>query len=642
MSDKELTVSEPSNFRVCLLGSEGAGKTCFVAGLAVLGEPNHATPLNVRATDTLTVKYIDELRTSLRSAQWPPGTTVTKILKIRVSLDSFCIDVRVADYKGEDFRSALKQLEYDKIQELHEHYAKSDVLILLFDPLIDLQNTSGDHEAQQVAANRLDAHLQAISQQWQSQSHDHTKEPKIRTDIAVVITKCDLVPNLRNSEQARDYFRQHAQHLDLKIRQLAGKVEYFPLSSIGLGNEIPSDLGQQGNRRPPTNLSPYGYEELFRWVIRRRRMRVWSPLLNKLTIGSVAATVVIVILLALWWGWQYETNRQARLVLEDENLPLNQKLEETKDIQDLSNRELRITLLSKREDEIEAKIRNANSVEILKETQKEIAEILEANPGGLTSRFEELAKLVSTRSEELLFASCQNAFDQKTSNFPDLATQFLDQFPGSSKASEVRNWLQQLKIADYTKRRLQIRNMLIKDSSKLEGKIRSINEFLEQFGDQIDANEKPKIIRAAELGKQFLVGRTYTCKLKRTGGFEAPRTQGIELLVNERVCNTHWSDSASKEVLWENERFIFDWKAGDTIDIRLLAANWRNATDKVATINVRDPLAIQVLAKKSLFQYVTADWRNYVNLPFVEFTLDELSSDDLRIIDSYLSPGDAW
>ncbi len=51
-----------SAVRVCLLGSEGSGKTCFLAGLAILAEPNRHTRITVSPTDTPSVDYFDELR----------------------------------------------------------------------------------------------------------------------------------------------------------------------------------------------------------------------------------------------------------------------------------------------------------------------------------------------------------------------------------------------------------------------------------------------------------------------------------------------------------------------------------------------------------------------------------------------------
>ena len=642
MSDKETSIENESNFRVCLLGSEGAGKTCFVAGLAILSEPNHATPLSIRATDTVTVKYVDELRNSLRSSQWPPGTTVTKILKIRVTVNNQCIDMRVADYKGEDFRAALKQLEYEKIQELHEHYAKSDVLILLFDPLIDLQTTSSDTQAQQFAVNRLDAHLQAISQQWQSQTSQQAKEPLAPPIVAVVITKCDLIPNLRTSSQARDYFRQHARHLDLKIRQTASVVGYFPLSSIGLQEEAEQHLSEQGNLLPPKEISPFGYEDLFRWVVKQRRMRKWLPLIRRLSVVSAVAGAILLIIGLVWSGFRYGKDRQEQLVLQDPGLSLSQKLEETKDAQSGLTREMRFDLLRNAIERISLDIDKASTVEILTQEIEKLQELRKLNPGALESELNELAGKALSRKEDLLFDSCQDAFEQKSNQFQDIAAKFLSEFAGSSRSADVRAWLQQMKIADYTQRRSQLRITRVTNPEHLQGHVQSINEFLEKYGGQLEEVEKKRVRRAADLGKQLLERRTYTCQLKRSGIFESPRTQAIELLVDQRTLGTFWSPSASKEVAYENQSFTFQWQAGDPIEIRLWAKDWLNWTDKVATLSHRGPVAIQVFASKAPFQIVYSGWTGYVHQPFVEFTLKELSTEDFQIISDFLIPGDAW
>src|SRR5271157_5039567 len=97
--------------RVCLLGSEGSGKTCFLAGLAVLGEPNRHTRVTVKPTDSVTVDYLDELSRTLRCQQWPPPTSMTTILNMTIGLRGKLIDVLIVDYPGEDFRTELRRLK---------------------------------------------------------------------------------------------------------------------------------------------------------------------------------------------------------------------------------------------------------------------------------------------------------------------------------------------------------------------------------------------------------------------------------------------------------------------------------------------------------------------------------------------------
>ena len=77
-AEKVQTAKEKGSLiRVCLLGSEGSGKTCFLAGLAILGEPNRASPLTVTPTDQVTASYLDELANTLRRQEWPPPTNMT-------------------------------------------------------------------------------------------------------------------------------------------------------------------------------------------------------------------------------------------------------------------------------------------------------------------------------------------------------------------------------------------------------------------------------------------------------------------------------------------------------------------------------------------------------------------------------------
>ena len=58
--------------KVCLLGATGAGKTCFLAGLAVLSEPDRKSIIDVLHDNKGTADYLDSLQDTLRSGNWPP------------------------------------------------------------------------------------------------------------------------------------------------------------------------------------------------------------------------------------------------------------------------------------------------------------------------------------------------------------------------------------------------------------------------------------------------------------------------------------------------------------------------------------------------------------------------------------------
>src|SRR6188768_1322428 len=128
----------PGPIRICLLGSQGAGKTCLLAGLAILGEPDRASPFQVTGSNPESQSYLNELARCLRSQEWPPPTNWTRQLRLDIRFRGRLMLLHVVDYLGEHFQTAMTELDYEKVQELREHMIRADSLLILVDPLTDL------------------------------------------------------------------------------------------------------------------------------------------------------------------------------------------------------------------------------------------------------------------------------------------------------------------------------------------------------------------------------------------------------------------------------------------------------------------------------------------------------------------------
>src|SRR4051812_20511713 len=92
--------------RVCVLGSEAAGKTCFLAGLAVLSEPDRNSGFQAMGRDDDSQRYLKELGDAIRAQSWPPFTTQTRLIDLDVNYRRTLLNLLVMDYPGEDFRQA--------------------------------------------------------------------------------------------------------------------------------------------------------------------------------------------------------------------------------------------------------------------------------------------------------------------------------------------------------------------------------------------------------------------------------------------------------------------------------------------------------------------------------------------------------
>ena len=181
--------------KVCLLGAKGAGKTCFLAGLAVLSEPNRRSIITAIHDDPETADYLDSLQATLRAGAWPPPTTATVVLDMTVMVEGAAVDLRVIDYDGEDFTGALRTLDREAVEKLYEFTRKADIFLLLFAPQRDLVD-DGSAEKAKTLIERQRAHLQAIAQVWREKVG--REEPSLRDarpELGLVITQCDRVPD---------------------------------------------------------------------------------------------------------------------------------------------------------------------------------------------------------------------------------------------------------------------------------------------------------------------------------------------------------------------------------------------------------------------------------------------------------------
>ena len=116
--------------------------------------------------------------------------------------------------------------------------------------------------------------------------------------------------------------------------------------------------------------------------------------------------------------------------------------------------------------------------------------------------------------------------------------------------------------------------MSANDQRSLQGKSQRIFEFLEEYGTTLPDEERVPMERAAELGKKFAERHTYLIKLRRSGGFRSPRSQGVWLYVGGRVVKKYDSPGASKSVTWSRNEIKIQWQSGQSVKVVLRDRGW--------------------------------------------------------------------
>jgi len=624
--------------RVALLGSEGAGKTCFLAGLAVLLDPTRPHgPLTVVPNDKGTVSYLRELAATLRGQSWPPSTTMTSLLTVCVGVDGYAIDVLVIDYPGEDFREALGKLDHDKVGQLYDHFLNSDAVLLLFDPDKDVRAVTAP-EAREDRIERQLAHLQAVGEVWRQQNRSPDAARLPAKDVAVVVTKSDTVPGLTDGRKTREFFLAHAGGLDARIHQLADEVEYFPMSAIGRSETIERD--GRPCLVPAAELTPTGYAEVFRWIVARHRRRKNRQARRLLTAAVTVVAIGAVLAVGIPHLRQRAEQVRTQSVVNDPGRSPTEIIEETRGVQDPGVKQSRRQLIEEQVAELQRRLAEASNEPAVEEVLGRLQKLREAEPGVVESSIDALMQQARQKKEDMLLERVQLAFDAKSTDFARLAHEFLDKYPQSRSAAKVRTWLSENEARGMSDERQAINQIRIYNAASLNSKSDRIVEFLTRHPSQVPEVEAKRMRRAAELAKQFSEVKTYTVTLRSSGGFVKARYQGVWLYVGGALLREYDSPGNSKVVTWTDSQLQFQWTAGQTVKAVLRDRNWGD--ENVATISDESPLALRLLGRRQALTQFERGWEQHCQNPHIHFEVKDLSEDDWKALELYILPGDAW
>jgi len=621
--------------RVCLLGSEGSGKTCFLAGLALLGEPNRHTPIVVNPTDATTAGFLDELWRTVNCGQWPPPTNMTTVLNMRIGLDGKAIDVLMVDYPGEDFRNELLMLKLDRIKDLYVHYAASDAILLLFDPDRDVRAVSDParHEEQ---IERQMAHLQAIANVWAEKSEGPASRNSKPVDVAIIVTKSDKEPALSNSSSVRRFFRQHAAPLDEKIRKQSDAVGYFPVSIIGRSGSTEHD---ETNALPKNeDLAPTGYEEILKWILRRRQWRRWRPWVH----GGAITALLTVILGLVFGGWRSMQRSEELALLNDPRLSRVEKLERTQECSDTVVRQRRAAVFS---EELAAETQNldkATSEPSADEVSGKVAHLATLKPSSMLARIESLLQDCRQKEEDLRYQKLEDAYSRPASEFTDLAARFLLNYPASPRAGKVRELIGKRRTDDEISDRKKIKVIRVTNATTLAQKAKEVSEFVTKYRATLTADEANRMRRAADLARKFSEVQTYKVRLKQTCGLTDAYCQAVLLDINGSTVKEYSSSVKSCEVNWNSDDVQFQWSAGQPIRVtwRKLwsVGSWGNRD--IATLRDDGPASLRILSGKQAFRKIEDDWVKKVAGPSVHFEVEGIGEEDWKWFALYVFPGE--
>lgn len=636
--------------KVCMLGAKGAGKTCFLAGLAVLSEPNRKSIITAIHDDPETADYLDSLQATLRSGAWPPPTTATVVLDMTVMVEGAAVDLRVVDYDGEDFTGALRTLDRESVEKLYQFTREADIFLLLFAPQRDLMD-DGSAEKAKTLIERQRAHLQAIAQVWREKvGQNETPAGNSRPELGLVITQCDRVPGLKSPKAAKAYFGVHAPNLVERLAEYAASVNCFALSAIGPPAAAGTSANTQAMDRPPPSISPFGYEPLFRWIRGHQARKRWWR--KPWVVGLAAATVAV----ALTGPFIDREMRSSRVlaVLDSPTLTDIEKVQRSGGWVNQAVARRRSDFLREVLATLDEQLKAATTDDDFQRLRVEAEALSDktCDTGSFRGEFSEFSTRVKVRERQLRLDVLVDGYNSqpRPTAFVDQCRLFVEEYRSGDDVEKVRRMLIGVVDERIQDRRDTIKKMPLGTSSQVAAKANAIFEFTREFERQLSEEEVASMRKAAELARlaagQGKQGQ-WEVTLVRSGGLATPYGQYVELSKSRSAEPTHTfkdGGGATKDKTWSSSSASIAWQASDPLCVQLVLDGWWNVP--IGYLEDKGPMAIGLFVGKHVLN-VVPDSEKYVAEPYVDFRLSApggalVTSEDWQAVQDFIVPGNRW
>lgn len=634
--------------KVALVGTSGAGKTCFIAAMRWIGDCGaDARFISVGANGN-TKKYLDDLHEKVKEGAVPPGTPKEFELQFSERY-AFCsgmppaqMDFSMRDFKGGDLH------DIDADSALFQSWAQSDLLVVLID--IEKVKSQGG----ELQDNLRDLSAVLIRNEMNAS----------QKRLAIVITQADkggFTCGQHSPEAAEKLLDENLHDFFERVKTCGFKeTKCFLLASIGLEPE----KDDEGKSKVPEvdgkrEWCPFGYEELFDWICgfqkQEQSARFWAWLWAK-SKPYVAGVAVLALGGVVWCGVVAHQYRVAQSEYEDTNSTLEQKAAATWKMNDkdrIGAIEARIANDSAR---VEEKSEEASLRQVLSDIRTffEKAKISEEQ----RIRIREIESRIAEKLEENLFGRIKVAMEQQDHDSARvLIRQYrTDQVITRKHREEVNDYDTELTTDSRTKEKLKIATFHVgdgKNTSRMTEKLKLICEF--NYPDQKDKEGARNAVVAVEklMGGSFKITQISANGLAKTRNTYVLIATGVSETKDLKQykkdgegvpVETKKIDSSCPQ--WDDEGLIkteLSWKPGQSIRVE-----WRRVSklgDKcIASISsMNDWLGLlEILQPKVSMRH--DDYGNFNEMPSITIKCRELPNpeEDLQLIKRFVIPGTYW
>lgn len=623
------TEPKSSPIRICVLGSEAAGKTCFLGGLAILSEPNRASEIHVIGAELDTAstngspsqQFLNEVARTLRAGDWPPPTTLTREIELDLRFRDQLFRFDVIDYPGESFREALNQLDESKQKTLLEHMLRADFLLLMLDPESDLPDDSKlSSEQRQSVHERQNAHIAGIRKIYD----DAQISGRALPHIGLVITKADAYPALTS---AHAFIAERGANLLARIRSWGVETACFATSAVG----------RVEGGRPARELAPAGYAEIFDWVVATTRRRRRRRLTKRYLIPAGLVLSAAALALFLHTNWMQQVVADTSRSLESRAAAANGALIATPGLRRHIDRLVAEQLGSLRE-----RFANLRSNEELIQIRNEVALLQSLRANSRRYEIDEFATILEEGDRRLRLRRIRS-MDPTDPELLGVAQEFIKDYPAAVEAAEIDALIARIRDLNDETDREKVRRVSVQkdDLDSLNRKAAAIMEYVIKHR---SAPESEDMEQAAAVARRLASTSPLVIRITGAGNFLKARKWELRVFVDDldQPIARYPTDGKVKRATWDRPLKITNWKPGARI--RFEIEEFRLINEIVAELEATDLLSIRTLAQNALIPVRQDFGSQYIEGGYFRIVseLDGFKREDWKLLEEYVYPGKKW
>lgn len=633
-------MSKARRYDLCILGSEASGKTCFIAGLAILGQVTGCEQFLVAAPESSeSQEWLNSLARTLKSGVWPPASTGTRLYEFLLNYRGSHTRVSMLDYAGESFRRAYDSMAPESMERLREQLEQADTLLLLLDPNADLSVFGAPvADIDDLREQRLSALYNSIL----SLAHvDIEKGERLRKNVAVLVTKSDSLKKEDRALTPAALVERHAPKLYKTLRDSVVNLRCFHVSAIG--GSHPGAVSLPG---PPQPVTPTGYQELFTWIA---RSRTWAETCERyrrparrLALAAGVVVAAAAALLALGWheGGRLDILRDPSRPEEDKIAASGGYLLREGEARDLVNRLVDTRLQRIATDIGEAQ--NANELDVLALRLASLPRYKGHNRGDAVA---EAYRALGNREQEILYLLAVNQTDLVERKRQ--AEEYRARYPQGVYAEEAARLVEEAEEGLAARQRLLIDKLPYGSdradwAAALRKKADAVDAYRDKHG---KPGERADMERAARLARALSAGER-DLKVTIFGAQALADSYDSQVRITSDAAETPIATKSKSDAtpVW-NEEVLVKWRPGAALRVEWLK-NWAYdswSTGCIAFGEDKSMLSLGLLIgeadlrpgeKKDVIADNTA--------PRIKLAVADFDEDDMRVLRAYIDPGEFW